>query len=145
MTIPSYQLIVSQAKLASAATTLVDYYQLAQQRTLTEQVPYGVELQGVACSPANSCARLVYYPLDGSGVPAPSPTALPSPNPTPLQLPTDIIVSASPTPSMTLVQFRTNAAPVSSGKLILQDTIRNRRKDVTIGPTGSVAANGNEY
>ena len=131
---PTFQIIISQLQLASASSSLSDYLLLTEQKTVTEQVSYGVTFT----VGATTIPRYLYTPGQNGGLATKTPSGS-------LSLPANIQVDQVNFSNMSDIYFSTSAAPNMSGDLVLLDTSRNRRRRITIGPSGVIETNQAEF
>jgi prepilin-type N-terminal cleavage/methylation domain-containing protein len=130
---PTYQLIISQLQLSEAATQVGDFLLLTQQKTVTEQLIYGVTLT----AGATSIPQYTYVVNpDGSVTKTPQTT---------FALPINISISQVNFSGQSDVRFSTSAAPNISGDIVVIDSVRGRKKRITITPSGSINANQTEF
>ena len=127
--VPTYQLILSQLQLTTAANQIADLMRLQEQRTVTEQRTYGLTLTANATTvPYFLCTNIdcsIKTTLSYS-------------------LPSNIKISSSTFPNFDVL-FTTAGSPDFSGTLILIDTTRGRHRNVMIKPSGAVEDNSAEY
>ena len=133
-TIPTYQLILAQQKLNSAAEGLADYLMLTQQKTVTEQLLYGVTFT----AGASTVPQYLYTPASPGNPATKTSTGT-------YALPSDIVISSVNFSGNADVRFLTSAAPNVNGNVVLRDTVRNRYKRVSIGPAGLISAKEAEF
>jgi prepilin-type N-terminal cleavage/methylation domain-containing protein len=128
------ELLVTGAILAVLGAFTVPTYQLVsfvrvtQQRAITEQLSYGVELRANAAS-------IPMFRVNADTTTTVVQT---------YTLPSDIRISAIAFPNNGDVRFNPAAAPSVSGTITIQDVIRNRTRTVDIRPSGSVRSTGTE-
>lgn len=134
-TVPTYQMVLSQLQLGSAAESVADFIRLTEQRTVTEQKPFGITLT----ANATSIRQFVYNTANGQKT-YPSDAALQT-----HVLPSNIIISQVNFSGASDIRFAASGAPNVSGNVVLTDTIRNRSRRVEIRPSGTVFANQGEF
>jgi prepilin-type N-terminal cleavage/methylation domain-containing protein len=127
-TVPTYQLILQQLKLRESVDQVVSFVRVTQQRAITEQLSYGVELRANAAS-------IPMFRVNADTTTTVVQT---------YTLPSDIRISAIAFPNNGDVRFNPAAAPSVSGTITIQDVIRNRTRTVDIRPSGSVRSTGTE-
>ncbi len=128
-TVPTYQLILSQLQLSQAAEQAADHVRSAQQRTVTEQVVYGVTL-------TTNATTIPLFKIT-------NPVTLTKATQETYSLPQNIKISATSLSNQTDIRFSTAGAPSTSGTFTIQDTVRNRTRLVEIRPSGNIRV-GNE-
>ena len=129
-TIPTYQLILAEEELSSATGQVVDFMQLTQQRTITEQKIYGDSF----IVGGTSTQQFLYDSQSSTKT-----------TQTTFSLAPNTQISAVNLSSNTDIRFSTAAAPSVSGTIEIMDTQRGRHKLITIAPSGSITANQPEY
>lgn len=131
--VPSFQVILSQLQLNSATDATADLIRLAQQRTVTEQVSYGVTF-----AIGSSTVTLFRY----NTPPTANTTIETYTLPTNISI-TDLSVNSADALSWS-VRFTASGAPFGSdsGDIILTDTIRGVSRTIQVRPSGSVLALG---
>ncbi|MBU6389370.1 prepilin-type N-terminal cleavage/methylation domain-containing protein [Patescibacteria group bacterium] len=131
--IPTFQLLLSQYQLTSAANQVADYLRLTEQKTVTEQQAYGVTFSAGASTVPQF--QFVSTPLpNGTKTSAGS-----------LTLPNGISISAVNLNGNADIIFSTSGAPSVSGNVILLDAARNRHREIDIQPSGAIFNNKPEY
>ena len=130
--VPTYQLILAQFQLTSAAAQVAEFLILTEQKTVTEQKIYGVTLT----ANASTIPQFLYNP-----VPNP-PTKTTQ---TTFTLPSNIIISSVNFSSNSDVRFTASGAPSVSGNVVIKDTIRNRSRRIEVRPSGAILANTAEF
>jgi len=130
---PTYQLIISQLQLSEAANQVADFLLLTQQKTVTEQVIYGVTFT----AGATTIPQYTYVD-NGDGTSTKTQKAT-------FTLPTNISISQINFSSQNDVRFSTSAAPNVSGNVVIEDVVRGRQRRITISPTGAINANQAEF
>jgi prepilin-type N-terminal cleavage/methylation domain-containing protein len=128
--VPTYQLILAQAQLTSAAAEVSDFLLTTQQKTVTEQKIYGVTLTTLAYT----IPQYTYDPISQTK------TAT-----TTFSLPSNTQIYEVNFSGNSDIRFATTAAPNVSGNVVIKDLIRNRLKKITIAPSGTITANQPEY
>lgn len=126
-TIPTYQLVLSQVELNGAVNDVTDFIRHAAQRTVTEQIVYGVTMNSGASS-------IVMYQLNGN-----TKTTVATQN-----LPTNMQVGTVSFGGATSVSFTTVGAPSVSGFLTIKDVNRNKSREIDIRPSGNIRNNQGE-
>lgn len=129
-TVPTYQLILSQLQLSQAAEQAADHVRTAQQRTVTEQVVYGVTLTTNATS-------IPLFQITNPNTMAKSTIET-------LSLPSNIRISAVSFSGQSDVRFTTAGAPSTSGSFTVLDMVRNRTRIVEIRPSGNIRVGGEQ-
>lgn len=124
VTVPTYQLILSQLQLNSAVEQASDFVRLAAQKTVTEQQIYGVRFTA-------GSANIVMFRQNGGTQTTISTTTLPA----------NMQVSAFSFSGASEVRFSTAGAPNVSGNFTIRDTVRNRTRQVEIRPSGNIRNN----
>jgi Tfp pilus assembly protein FimT len=125
--VPTYQLLLAEQQLTTAAEQAADFTRLAAQRTVTEQQVYGV--RGAAGGTV-----LTLYRLSGT-----TEVSVQT-----LSLPSVVEISAVNFAGSATVRFASSGAPSASGTITLRDTTRNRYRDVEVRPSGIVQVGGSE-
>ena len=128
--IPTYQLILAQLKLNSAVTQVADFVRLTEQKTVTEQLIYGVTFT----TNATTIPQFLYNTVTGAKT-----------TQTTITLPSNIVISSVNFSGNSDVRFSTSGAPNVSGNVVIRDIIRNRHRVVEVKPSGAIFANQAEY
>ena len=118
--IPTYQLILSQLQLNTAVTQVSELLRLSEQKTVTEQQIYSVDIV-----------------VNGSSI---TQKRNPSTIVTTLNLPTYVVISTVSFGGASNVAFTTAGSPSVSGSFVLKDTSRNRSRQIDIRPSGAIIA-----
>jgi prepilin-type N-terminal cleavage/methylation domain-containing protein len=154
-TVPTYQLILAQAQLSSATNLTVEQIRLQVQRTVSEQQIYGFSArsvntvvayqvcQNLACTSTTNSNYTV-----GPGVIASflcRNVACTAKDVALTTLPVNVVVDSTSFGGQTDVRFSTAGAPSTSGSLVLRDTIRNRRRQIDLRPSGAILPGSREY
>ena len=128
--VPTYQLILAQAQLGEATTQITDFLRLTEQKTVTEQQIYGVTLT----ANATTIPQYVYNPLTSAKTVQ-----------TTFALPTNVKVYAVNFSGNADVRFTTAGGPNVSGNVVIMDTIRTKKRQIDIRPSGTILANSSEF
>ena len=128
-TIPTYQLILTQLQLNSAAEQVADTIRLSSQKTVTEQMVYGVRLNAGATT-----IPQVRIENDGSATVTGT-----------YNLPANTIIDTVDFSGATEIHFSTAGAPNYSGTLTIRDTVRNRRRTIEVRPSGNIRTSATEF
>lgn len=128
--IPTYQILLSQLELSTAVDQVAEQVRLAQQKTVTEQVIYGVTFT----SGASTVPLFLYN--SGNGTKTTQST---------ITLPSNIIINVVSFSSHADIRFATSGAPNYSGYLTLKDTVRSKSREIDIRPSGTVITSGGEF
>lgn len=127
---PTYQLLLAQFQLSTAVDQVAETIRYAQQRTVTEQNPYGVTFT----TGASTVPLFLYNTGDGSKTTQST-----------LTLPSYIIIYQVNFSGNSDVRFAASGAPNVSGNLVLRDTVRTKNRLIEIRPSGTVITSGAEY
>jgi prepilin-type N-terminal cleavage/methylation domain-containing protein len=128
--VPVFELMLSQLQLATATNDVAELMRQTNQKTVTEQVIYGVTFT----SGASTIPQFLYNTSNGTKTIQSTYT-----------LPSNICIDTVSFSSNTDIRFSTSGAPNASGYVVLVDTVRNRRREIDLRPSGSVFANQSEY
>ena len=126
--VPTYQLILSQFQLTSAASQVAEFIRLTEQKTVTEQVIYGVTLT----DNATTIRQFLY--TEEETVPQ-----------TTFALPSNIIISEVNFSGHSDIRFAPSGAPNVSGSVVIEDVVRNRSRRIEIRPSGAILTNTGEF
>lgn len=126
-TVPTYQLILSQIQLNSAVEEIADFVRLAEQKTVTEQQIYGVQL-------SNNAVTIPMVLVSGSNR-----TTIKT-----LVLPANMKLTDLSLAGQTEVRFSTSGAPSTAGSFEVLDMIRGKSRLIEIRPSGSIRTNSGE-
>jgi hypothetical protein len=99
---------------------------LAQQKTVTEQLIYGVTFT----AGSTTIPLFRYNPANGAKTTISTYT-----------LPNDVSINSVNFSNNNDIRFATSGAPNFSGNLVLRDTVRNRSRQIDIRPSGTVITN----
>lgn len=141
--IPTYQLLLSQFQLSSAASQVADYIRMTEQKTVTEQRMYGVTLttDGAATMPNPATNKVISQFVYENGA---ENFAIP-PASASLALPSTIVISSVNFAGERNIRFSASGAPNVSGNVVLTDTVRNRSRRIEVKPSGMVVDNTSEF
>lgn len=128
--IPVFELILSQLQLSTATNDVAELMRHTNQKTVTEQVIYGVTLT----SGASTIPQFLYNTSTGSKTVQST-----------YSLPSNIRLDTVDFSGNTDIRFSTSGAPNASGTLVLLDTSRGRHRVITVRPSGAVFVNQSEY
>lgn len=121
-TIPTYQMILSQLQLNSATEQAADLVRLASQRTVSEQVVYGIRVTAGG-------SNIQMFVVNTNGTTTVVRT---------LTLPAYTQIGTVSLSNATEVRFSTAGAPNVSGSFTIRDTQRSRSRAIQIRPSGNI-------
>jgi type II secretory pathway pseudopilin PulG len=129
-TVPTYQLLISQAQLNAATNQVADILRLQEQKTVTEQQVYGVTFTtGSTTVPEFLCQNV----------------GCTSKLTTNYTLPANVRIDLVNFSSSTDIRFTTSGAPSVSGDLTLKDTQRGKSRRIYLKPSGAIEYTSPEF
>jgi prepilin-type N-terminal cleavage/methylation domain-containing protein len=116
--VPTYQLILSQLQLNTAVNQVSDLIRLSEQKTVTEQQIYSIDLVagGTSITQKRNPSTVIST----------------------LNLPTYVTIGAVNFGGATNVAFTTAGSPGVAGNFVLTDSARNKSRQIDIRPSGAV-------
>lgn len=135
--IPTYQLIITQLQLSTSADDVTSLLRTAEQKTVTEQVTYGMSLVAGATSIVQfNCSTASCD--DGNGSSTKTTTSV-------FNFPANIQIDSVNLAGNIDLRFATSGAPNASGSVTLIDTSRGKRRTINVRPSGAIITSPAEF